>query len=286
MDIQSFCYLPHEGFEGRNQEYGAYVLRSKYSEIVTRVLIFVIIGSVFVFGYPTIKRLLEPEEEVVLQKQVEEEVTQEIPLELEQPQEPEEQKKAEVVIEVPPPPEIDQTKFTVIEIKEEVKEQKPLVENVEVEQKETAVASETKQGEAASNVVEEVKVVEEPGKDLKEAGTGEEDANKVYNEFEVVKNADYPGGINAFRKALQEKIKYPSQATRKGTEGTVTISFVIDKDGRITDAKIVKDIGDGCGDAALEALKQMTTPWSPATDAKGKTVKVRRTLPVKFTLPK
>ncbi|MCS6796598.1 MAG: TonB family protein, partial [Raineya sp.] len=200
--------------------------------------------------------------------------------------EPEEQKKAEVVIEVPPPPAVDQTKFTVIEIKEDKVEQKPLVENVEIEQKETAVAAETKQGEAASNVVEEVKVVEEPGKDLKEAGTGEEDANKVYNEFEVVKNADYPGGINAFRKALQEKIKYPSQATRKGTEGTVTISFVIDKDGKITDAKVIKDIGDGCGDAALEALKQMTTPWSPATDAKGKAVKVRKTLPVKFTLPK
>ncbi|MCS6796414.1 MAG: hypothetical protein NZ516_10685, partial [Raineya sp.] len=75
MDLQSFCYLPHEGFEGRNQAYGAYVLRSKYSGIVTRVLIFVIIASVFVFGYPTIKRLLEPKEEV---QQVQQEVTEEL----------------------------------------------------------------------------------------------------------------------------------------------------------------------------------------------------------------
>lgn len=286
MEFQSYCYLPHEGFEGRNQEYGAYVLRSKYAGVVTRVLLGVILGSVFVFGYPTIKRLFEPKAVEVVQQQEIIEETQEVEVELNQPEEPEEQKKAEVLIDVPPPPAVDQTKFTVIEIKEDKIEQKPLVENVEVEQKETAVASETKQGEAASNVIEEVKVVEEPTTELKEAGTGEEDANKVYNEFEVVKNADYPGGINAFRKALQEKIKYPSQATRKGTEGTVTISFVIDKDGRITDAKIVKDIGDGCGEAALEALKQMTTLWSPATDAKGNPVKVRKTLPVKFTLPK
>jgi large-conductance mechanosensitive channel len=69
MDLQSYCYQAHEGFEGRNQEYGAYVIRRDYSGIVTRVLLFVILASGLVFATPVIQRLLEPTEKAEVQQQ-------------------------------------------------------------------------------------------------------------------------------------------------------------------------------------------------------------------------
>jgi len=281
MELQSFCYLPHEGFEGRNQEYGAYVLRRKYSRIVTFVLIAVIISSSLIFSYPIIKRLIEKNnEQKTVQPKMEDEVEAAL-LEL-PPEEPkEEQKKAEVVIEVPPPPQVDETKFTVIEIKED-KVDKPIIENKEIEEKQTAVSTETKEGESAPEKLEEVIKVETPG-DNNKTGTGEEE-NKTYQEFEVAQNAEYEGGINAFRKDLQNKIVYPSVAKRKETQGRVVIQFVVDTDGSMTDIKVVRDIGDGCGEEAVAAMKKVSKRWAPAKNAQGKAVKVRKTIPVEFKL--
>lgn len=283
MELQSFCYSPHEGFEGRNQEYGAYVLRRKYSRIVTFVLIAVIISSSLIFSYPIIQRLIEQaNEEKAANQPKEEEVIQEALLEL--PEEKElPQEKQQVVIEVPPPPQVDQTKFTEIEIKEE-KVEKPLIENKEIEEKETAVATETKEGESSPNKPEEVVVVEKP-KELEKAGTGEEE-NKTFQEFEVAQTAEYEGGINAFRKELQKNTEYPSVARRKETEGNVVLQFTIDKDGSVTDIKILRDIGDGCGDAAVAALKKTAKKWAPAKNAQGKPVKVRKSIPVAFKMSK
>jgi protein TonB len=271
MELQSYCYSPHEGFEGRNQEYGAYVIRQKYARIVTFVLIAVIISSTLIFSYPVVKRLIESmgndgKQEVVVKQ---EDQVQEAILDL--PEEPEiPQEKQQVVIEVPPPPQVEE------------KVEKPIVENKEIEEKQTAVAAETKEGESSPNKPEEVVVVEKP-KELEQAGTGE-DPGKVYQEFEVAQNAEYEGGINAFRKELQSKIVYPSAARRKETQGKVQVQFTIDTDGSITDIKILRDIGDGCGDAAVDALKKMTKKWAPAKNAQGKSVKVRRTIPVDFKL--
>ncbi|GAB4125086.1 MAG: energy transducer TonB [Raineya sp.] len=286
MDLQSYCYQAHEGFEGRNQEYGAYVIRRDYSSIVTRVLIVVIIASGLIFATPMIQRLLTPVEKVEQQQQQQVELEVEVPLELiEEEEKQEEEKKTEVVIEVPPPPEVEQVKFTEIEVKEEKPEVPELKTNEEVKEKQAVIATEDKTGVATDAPPEKLDFSEKPSEDPGKGGTGEED-NKTYMEFEVVKNADYPGGIDAFRKELQSKINYPSMARRKETQGKVTLQFTVDKDGSISDIKILKDIGDGCGDAAVEALKKMPPKWSPATNAQGKPVKVRKTIPVDFRLAK
>lgn len=285
MDLQSYCYQAHEGFEGRNQEYGAYVMRRDYSGIVTRVLVFVIIASGLVFSAPMIQRLLTPVEKVEEQQQiVEQEV--ELPIDLiEEEEEKEEEKKTEVVIEVPPPPEVEQIKYTEIEVKEEKPDVPELKTNEEVKEKQAVIATEDKTGVATDAPPEKLDFSEKPNEDPGKGGTGE-DENKVYTEFEVVKNAEYAGGINAFRKELQSKINYPSLAKRKETQGKVTLQFTVEKDGSITDVKILKDIGDGCGEEAMAALKKMTTKWSPATNAQGTPVRVRKTIPVDFKLAK
>jgi TonB family protein len=117
------------------------------------------------------------------------------------------------------------------------------------------------------------------GCDVKSQATDE----KVYQEFEVAKNAEYPDGINAFRKELMQNINYPYIAKKNKTQGSVILMFTIDEQGSIISVKILKDIGDSCGDASVEALKKITTKWQPAMKD-GKPVKVRKSIPVMFKL--
>jgi len=79
-------------------------------------------------------------------------------------------------------------------------------------------------------------------------------------------------------------LEYPAEAKEKKLEGKVYVQFVIDKDGSITDPKVVRDIGGGCGQAALNMLKEMSqTKWIPGKQG-GKPVRVYFTLPIKFEL--
>ena len=93
----------------------------------------------------------------------------------------------------------------------------------------------------------------------------------------------------ANKKLLQfiyKNIKYPPIAKENGIEGTVVIQFVVDKTGSITEPKIVKDIAGQCGTEALRVVKlmgKMGEKWTPGKQ-RGRPVKVRYTLPVKFRL--
>ena len=85
------------------------------------------------------------------------------------------------------------------------------------------------------------------------------------------------GGI----KAIQKKVYYNEIAIRTRIEGTVVIEAVIDKEGNVIDAKIVRDIGGGLGESALKAV--LATKFSPGKQ-RGKPVKVKVNIPVKFVL--
>lgn len=98
----------------------------------------------------------------------------------------------------------------------------------------------------------------------------------------VEKMPEYPGGNEAMYKFINKKLKYPRQARKNGIEGKVFIQFVIDTDGSVIDAKILKDIGYGCGEAALKVVNKMPK-WKPGT-VQNKPVKVAFTLPFTFKL--
>lgn len=81
-------------------------------------------------------------------------------------------------------------------------------------------------------------------------------------------------------------VKYPKAAAKKGVEGMAVISFVINKDAKVVDIKIVKDPGEGLGEAALEAVKMLAADdveWVAGKQG-GKAVSVEMKLPVKFKL--
>lgn len=85
---------------------------------------------------------------------------------------------------------------------------------------------------------------------------------------------------------IYSTITYPDSARAHGTEGRVILQFVITKNGRVVDPKIIKDIGDGCGEEALRALKLMQEKnviWKPGRKD-SVAVNVKYTLPVKFKI--
>ncbi len=101
--------------------------------------------------------------------------------------------------------------------------------------------------------------------------------------FTVVENPAEPeGGVQAFYKYVSENIHYPAQANRMGIEGKVFVEFVINKDGTLTDFVIVKGIGAGCDEEAVEVLKR-APKWKPGKQ-RGVPVRQRMVLPIIFKL--
>ncbi|MCA4899575.1 MAG: energy transducer TonB [Cytophagales bacterium] len=101
--------------------------------------------------------------------------------------------------------------------------------------------------------------------------------------FFVAEESAYPHrGIADFYKFIGKSIRYPAEARRRGLEGKVFVEFIIDKDGTISEAKVVKGIGGGCDEEAIRVLLT-SSPWMPGKQ-RGKPVKQRYTLPIIFSL--
>ncbi len=83
-------------------------------------------------------------------------------------------------------------------------------------------------------------------------------------------------------KFISNYLQYPDSARELGIEGTVYVSFVVEADGKVGEVQLLNDIGYGCGEAALQLIREMPR-WEPATDA-GKPVSLRLNLPIHFKL--
>ena len=94
---------------------------------------------------------------------------------------------------------------------------------------------------------------------------------------------EFPGGMDAMYRFLQDNISYPNLALEYDVSGTVYITFVVEKDGTVTNPKVLRDIGGGCGLEALRVVKMMPK-WKPGMN-EGKPVRAQFNLPVSFVLP-
>jgi len=98
----------------------------------------------------------------------------------------------------------------------------------------------------------------------------------------VEQQAEFDGGFEAMAKFIAKNMKYPAQARRMGVEGSVFVSFVVDKEGNISDPQVLKGISADCDKEAIRVVKAMP-PWKPGKQ-NGKPVKSRFVLPIKFRL--
>ena len=102
--------------------------------------------------------------------------------------------------------------------------------------------------------------------------------------FEVVKTMpEYPGGFSALSQYLVSNVKYPEEAKKKGIQGTVFVSYIIEKNGSVTNVKILRGIDSACDNEALRVVKSMPN-WIPGKNDQNEPVRVQFNLPIKFQL--
>lgn len=102
-------------------------------------------------------------------------------------------------------------------------------------------------------------------------------------EFEVPESQpEFVGGLEALYKYLVENIRYPEQAKKDSIEGRVFVRFVIETDGRVVNAEVLRGIGGGCDEEALRVVNAMPK-WKPGT-VDGKPVRTHYNLPITFKL--
>ncbi len=93
---------------------------------------------------------------------------------------------------------------------------------------------------------------------------------------------EFPGGTEALLKFVANNVKYPEKAKDEEISGRVFISFVIEKDGSVSNVEVKRGIGGGCDDEAVRVVKAMPK-WKPGKKD-GKPVRVSYMLPVNFKL--
>ena len=118
---------------------------------------------------------------------------------------------------------------------------------------------------------------EEPVYDM---GPTQQADGEVANVVEV--DPEFPGGMEAFYKYLAENVHYPEQAKKEQLQGRVFVTFVVEKDGSISGAKVLRGIGGGCDEEALRVVNAMPN-WTPGK-MRGEVVRVNYNLPITFKL--
>jgi periplasmic protein TonB len=241
-------------FKGRNQEYGAYVLRKKYKKYMTISMLIALIILIGGVAYPVIASYISKNKIIKEDKSVETEILNAPKEDLPPPPPP------------PPPPEAmaEKVKFTVPKVVEDT------VESGLATQDDLSTKGNT---EAPPD--EEIKIEE-----VKEQVIQQEAPKEIFTVVE--EQPGYPGGDEARIRFLQENIKYPEEAKELGVQGKVFVTFVVEVDGSITDVRVLRGIGAGCDEEAIRVVKSMPR-WVPGKQ-RGQPVRVQFNLPIKFTL--
>lgn len=112
----------------------------------------------------------------------------------------------------------------------------------------------------------------------------DEDSNGIFESVALEEQPEYPGGMPALYTYLQKNIKYPQSAKDNGIQGKVFVSFVIEKNGSITNVKVLKGINGApeCDSEAVRVIRMMPD-WTPGK-LNGKPVRAKYTIPIKFSI--
>ena len=272
-------------FENRNKEYGAYALR-KFASKATNIALLSVSAVVLIFvGIKAFNIPIFPQKaveavEVVTPVTLDDLTLPEPPAE-EEPL-PEEETPPQRIAEEPPA--VDLIRFPEPKVVDSRQVKEDLVSQEEIKEKNATPARITlKATPGASGVpTGEFGPRKVEGAITGPTGTEDGDPNKIYDFEQVEVPASYPDGINEFRKFVNSAYVYPSSAIDAGVKGTIELSFVIDKNGNLTDITVVRDLSHGTGQAAINALKK-SKKWNPAVQ-NGRNVPVRYSLPIRLDL--
>ena len=110
--------------------------------------------------------------------------------------------------------------------------------------------------------------------------TSDENSDGVFSDYETM--PQFPGGDAAYKKFLKENIHCPEEVIRDSIQGRIVASFIIEKDGSISGAKVVKNVSEELDAEALRVINAMPN-WTPGKQ-KGQAVRVKYTIPISFRL--
>jgi periplasmic protein TonB len=240
-------------FDGRNKEYGAYELRATYERRLTRALVSTVMVCLLVVGINSIPKnmLIKNEAQLYVQDVELQDLKQE-------------EKKPELPPPPPPkqePPKVEITKFTppVIVKDEEVLEQDEI--------REVAKLEDTKIGTINQEGAKDDGIVAPPI----EKGTGvveapqakEEDYDQVFTSVQIP--AEFPGGFDAWNRYLERNLNrdLPIENGAPAGKYVVVVSFIVDKQGNISQVRAENDPGYGTAEEAVRIIAKGPN-WKPA----------------------
>ena len=266
-------------FAGKNKEYGAYQLRKGTSGRNIKALLILVIAAALVGGFLAWK--------VIEQKQAEEQQAYMEAMELaklqkqaeKEKKKPEKvQPKVEMKKEIPVARETQKFTAPVIKKDELVKEENQVKQMDKLDDK-VAVGTENKEGvkdRTVEAVRNDIAVAAPPPPPAPKP----EVATKVFDVVEEMPS--FPGGQGALMSYLASNIKYPVVAQENGVQGRVIVSFVVERDGSISDVRVARSVDPSLDREAQRVVKSMPR-WKPGKQ-NGSAVRVKYTVPVVFRL--
>ena len=261
-------------FEGRNKEYGAYRLRKNAGKRNLYSLITIFIAALAIWGGISLVKFVESRTKSVAQTSVAELSA------LNQPK-----KKAEV--KQPQKVKLEQPEKVVERVKSSVKFTAPVIKKDDQVKPE----DELKTQEELMNTKTAIGALDVKGNDdangevlkIKEAVAQPEPKPEVEKVFDVVEQMpSFPGGPSALMEWLSNNVKYPVVAQENGVQGRVVVSFVVERDGSITDVKVVRGVDPSLDKEASRVVRAMPR-WIPGKQ-NGSAVRVKYNVPVAFRL--
>ena len=268
-------------FEGKNKDFGAYVIRTESTKRHNLAVLWTLIGAVAVaalaFGLVKANQYLE--ERRLANQQDQTEIFMDMSQEAEEP-EPEQQRVEPEKPEVLPEEVLKSVKVTELQIVEDDKVKKEDEIKTQDELKETETAFGQKDNEKGTedrNVTKTLKdevVVEKKEEKPKEV------KEEVFRSVEQM--PQFPGGEAALMKYLQSHINYPPMAAENNVQGRVVVQFVVDKTGKVGEVKVVRSVDKDLDKEAVRVCKSLPK-FTPGRQ-NGQAVSVWYTLPVTFKL--
>ena len=261
-------------FEGRNQAYGAYKLRKGTAKRNVWALIIVGLAAALLYLGLQLQKMAEANKKV--------ENTQAVELAKLNTEKKEAKVEKKEVIKQEPEKIVEKVKssvkFTAPVIKKdsEVKEEDEIKLD-EVQKSDKAVGAFTVEGNdevggAVLKAKEDIAAPEPPKHVVEET--------KIFTVVEQMPM--YPGGDGALMGYLRDNIHYPTVAAENGVQGRVVVGFVVERDGSITDVKILRGVDPSLDREAMRVVKSMPR-WNPGKQ-NGSAVRVKYQVPVSFRL--
>lgn len=259
-------------FKDRNQQYGAYEIRAHYNNVMVRAMAVTFFCVAFAAGAITIISHNKPIEIIPSHHETGMIINIDPPViekpKIAQPKHTQNPPAAKAAPAVPTQVFVPM-KVVAGPVPEEIK---PINNEIAVGPEEIKTA-----GPGTQNVPVGGKI-DGPGG----TGTGTKPNNEIqdFNSLEVM--PEPVGGAGAWAKFLQKNMRFPVSAQEDGVSGKVFLSFIIEKDGHLSDITVIRKAGYGFDEEALRVLK-LAPAWKPGIQ-NGQPVRVRYTIPINFQL--